>query len=407
MARIIFVTTLTLWSMGKGHGGPAFTQTVKKYLDEGWDVTLISDESSNKDYPHLDKDHNILLAPTCFKKYQHLRKIGLIFRWLDHQVMSHRFYKTAKRVIGKETKDTILYAYEIFGVKASKKLSLELGIPVVTRFQGTILSQYANTLANHIRRYPHYQALSTPADLIIMTNDGTFGARVLQELGNQSPKMFLRNGLDLMARDIPAMKVAFDSNAFRASLGVQQEETMFLTVSRLVGWKRVERAINGLAECLKTQPDAKLVIVGDGDAKDDLMRLAAERGIADRVIFTGAVPHDDVYRYMMACDVFLSLYDLSNVGNPLLEAMTLGKCIITLDVGDTRSLIHNRENGVLLTVDTLPSLGNVMAELAEDESLRARLGDAASDYAHAHFNTWRDRMETEFQAVSKLLSQHH
>lgn len=83
--------------------------------------------------------------------------------------------------------------------------------------------------------------------------------------------------------------------------------------------------------------------------------------------------------------------------------MTLGKCIVTLDVGDTCSLIHNRENGILLTLENLHNLGTVMTELAEDVPLRNSLGKAASDYAQNNFQTWKERMDTEFLAVSKLL----
>lgn len=404
MPKIIFVTTLTLWSMGKGHGGPAFTQTIQAYIDRGWEVYLLSDEPSNRDYPYLDERHNIVLPPSPFKKYGQIRKLGLLFRWLDHLFMTRIFCRRAEELLAEGTDGTILYAYEIFGVETCRRLAVKHGLPFVTRFQGTILSQYQNTTVNHIRRYPHYQALSQQADLVIMTDDGTQGDRILRELHNQSPRIcFWRNGLELMERDIPAMKSSFDRPAFRASLGVTEGETMFLTVSRLTGWKKVERAIDGFAESLKTAPNSRLVIVGDGDSRPALEARAKELGVWDRVVFTGAVPHDAVYDYMMACDVFLSLYDLSNVGNPLLEAMTLGKCIVTLDVGDTRTIIRNRENGILLTYDTLPPLGNVMSELSQSPLLREKLGTAASDYARTHLQSWKARMDTEVQAVSTLL----
>ena len=403
MPKIIFITTLTLWSMGRGHGGPAFTQTVKKYIDEGWDVYLISDELSNAEGAELDSAHNICLRPSVFKKYGQIRKLGLLFRWLDHKVMTRRFIQTAERLLSENAEETVLYAYEIFGVEACRRLSKRYGVPFVTRFQGTILSQYANTKANHIRRYPHYQALSCPSDLVIMTDDGTQGDRVLRELGNTSPTLFLRNGLDLMGWDIPARIAAFDTASFRAALGIGTDETMFLTVSRLENWKRVERAINGFAEFCRSGRAGQLVIVGDGASRTELEMLASSLGVAGRVLFTGSVAHDAVYDYMMAADVFLSLYDLSNVGNPLLEAMTLGKCVITLDVGDTRSLIHDRENGILLTMETLPTLGAIMLELAERPALRQQLGAAAAEYAQENFYTWQKRMDLEFQAVCALL----
>ena len=404
MPKIIFITTLTLWSMGRGHGGPAFTQTVKKYIDEGWDVYLISDELSNAEGAELDSAHNICLRPSVFKKYGQIRKLGLLFRWLDHKVMTRRFIQTAERLLSENAEETVLYAYEIFGVEACRRLSKRYGVPFVTRFQGTILSQYANTKANHIRRYPHYQALSCPSDLVIMTDDGTQGDRVLRELGNTSPTLFLRNGLDLMGWDIPARIAAFDTASFRAALGIGTDETMFLTVSRLENWKRVERAINGFAEFCRSGRAGQLVIVGDGASRTELEMLASSLGVAGRVLFTGSVAHDAVYDYMMAADVFLSLYDLSNVGNPLLEAMTLGKCVITLDVGDTRSLIHDRENGILLTMETLPTLGAVLRELSGDSALRQRLGSAAAKYAQENFCTWAQRMDREFQAVKALLN---
>lgn len=403
MPKILFLTTLTLWSMGKGHGGPAFTQTVRKYIDEGWEVYLISDEPSNADDPYLDQAHNINLKPSVFKQYGQIRKLGLLFRWLDHKVMTRRFFNTVCPLLRSGTQDTVLYAYEIFGVEACRRLSQAFQVPFVTRFQGTILAPLPNTASNRIKRYPHFHALEQPSDLVIMTDDGTQGDRVLDALQNHSPRLFLRNGLDLMARDIPAMRSAFDRAAFRKTLGVPNGETMFLTVSRLEGWKKVERAISGFADFCQKGGDGWLVIVGEGSARPALEAQAASLGIAERVVFTGSVAHDQVYNYMMACDVFLSLYDLSNVGNPLLEAMTLGKCIITLDVGDTRSLIHDRENGILLTADTLPTLGGVMTELAADHALRERLGNAAAAYAQTHFQTWTQRMDTEFTAVSALL----
>ena len=390
--------------MGKGHGGPAFTQTVKKYIDEGWEVFLISDEPSNCDYPYLDAAHNIFLSATPFKKYSGIPKLGLVFRYLDHLLMNVKFVQCGRKILDGNKNDTVLYAYEIFGVKACKVLSKMFSIPLVTRFQGTILSQYKNTWQNHIKRFPHYQALAEKSDLVIMTDDGTLGNKVLGMLENTSPVLFLRNGLELMERSIPTMKSEFNRSAFRARHGIADNETVFLTVSRLTGWKKVERAIDGFAEACRLGVAGKLVIVGDGDSRPFLEQRAKDLCVFDNVLFAGSVAHDEVYDYMMASDVFLSLYDLSNVGNPLLEAMTLGKCIVTLDVGDTCSLIHNRENGILLTLENLHNLGAVMTELAEDVPLRNSLGKAASDYAQDNFQTWKERMDKEFQAVSSLLT---
>jgi len=403
MKNIIFISTLTLWSMGKGQGGPAFTKTIKKYIDDGWNVFLISDEPQNAAYPDLDREHNIQIKPSFFKRYEHIRTfgVGLIFRILNHLSANAKFVRCAASLIKSLEGETLFYAYEIFGVKAAVKLAKRFKLPVVSRFQGTILSQYSSNAYYRLRKYPHFQALSEKTNLVIMTDDGTQGDRVLKELKNNSPMLFLKNGLDLMEKNVADMYSAFDRDAFRAKLGIMPEHTMLLTVSRLVPWKKVERALEGFAA--SKEENAYLVIVGDGESKSKLRSLAEKLGVADRVVFTGAVLHEEVYNYMMACDIFLSLYDLSNVGNPLLEAMTLGKCIVTLDVGDTAKIIKNRENGILLNYQTLSSLGDVISELTHNVDLRHSLGRGAASYSKANYYSWEKRMNIEIESITNLM----
>ncbi len=402
MRQIIFITDLPLWSMKTGHGGPALSQTMNYYINRGYDVYLVSDEQANKQYGNLKPDHNIVLPPLPFKKYTQLRKIGLLFRYLNHLYISNYIVKTCEKIISDP--ECIIYAYEVFGVKAGRTLTEKQGRIFITRFQGTILCNIQDNFYNRMARYPHFQALSTGADLVVMTNDGTQGDRVLKELGNKSKHLFLLNGLDLMDTDINKLKSQFDKTAFRRKLGMDhsEESCMFLTVSRLEGWKRVERAIYGFSDFYKKHKAGYLVIVGEGTERKNLEEKAKENGVEKHVIFVGSVAHDKVYDYMLACDVFLSLYDLSNVGNPLLEAMTLGKCIITYDVGDTNKFIINGKNGILLNKNNLNELGDVMACLARRPKTREQLGKEASIYAHQNFWSWKKRMEYEESQLLKL-----
>ena len=197
MKRIIFVTDLTLWSMGKGRGGPAFNNTVEAYIRDGWEVYIVSDVPSNTGYPLVTENRNYVIQPTKFKKSVLKRKIGLFYRFIDHKIVTNRFERQIRELIGND-RNTVLYAYEIYGVKACEKIARQYGIPLVTRFQGTIMSEYAFTYYNKVTRYPHIQALSTRADLIIMTNDGTKGNMVLDKLQNASKVLFLLKLLDMV-----------------------------------------------------------------------------------------------------------------------------------------------------------------------------------------------------------------
>jgi len=123
------------------------------------------------------------------------------------------------------------------------------------------------------------------------------------------------------------------------------------------------------------------------------------------------VPQQEVLRYMHAADVFLAVADLSNVGNPLLEAMACGMCVVAVDAGDTRDLIADARTGRLVDnsqrsgfVKPLEErLADLLVTLAADPDQRRRLGASAAAYASEHFWTWDQRMAAELEAVGGLL----
>lgn len=131
-----------------------------------------------------------------------------------------------------------------------------------------------------------------------------------------------------------------------------------------------------------------------------MKNLVDKLGISNQVVFVGVVAHDDVYEYFMISDVFLSLYDLSNMGNPLFEAMCLKKCIITLDVGDTKAIIKNNENTILLDYSEIDILNTYMEELITNEQKRMDLGINARKTAERTFTTWEKRLDIEFKKIA-------
>ncbi len=122
--------------------------------------------------------------------------------------------------------------------------------------------------------------------------------------------------------------------------------------------------------------------------------------------FTGGVPQPDVLRYLWAADVFLSVNELSNLGNPLLEAMSAARCILTLDEGDTRDLVRDGLTGRLLPPGSeAAAIATALRELAADQSSRRVLGDGAGEYARANFWSWDRRMEAELTEVEALVTE--
>ena len=121
--------------------------------------------------------------------------------------------------------------------------------------------------------------------------------------------------------------------------------------------------------------------------------------------FVGAVPQAEVQRYLWAADVFLSVNELSNVGNPLLEAMLAGRCILTLDEGDTRDLIKDGETGVLLPTGEPVAIADALAALARGPGQAPSAWPRrALAFAQAHFWSWEQRIDAEVDAVEALVA---
>ncbi|MFH1235820.1 MAG: glycosyltransferase family 4 protein, partial [Parcubacteria group bacterium] len=292
----------------------------------------------------------------------------------------------------------LFYAYEVIAVPVMKVISIFFRRPLVTRFQGTILFPMLSHPLSYLKQFHHYCALKIPADLVIMANDGTRGNEVLHQLHNRSKKIeFWINGVTPppLASDSAVREV-------RSTLGIPDNAKILLTVSRLVGWKRVDRAIRALVGL--HDPDAFLIIVGDGDERKRLEGMARGLGVSRRVLFTGSLNHEILGTYYALADVFLSLYSLSNVGNPLLEAMSVGKAIITLDNGDTRVFIKHLVTGILLHEDDNDSLVVSIRQLLNDKKIRHSLATAAHMYAQQHLWTWEQRMKQEQEEINLLLN---
>jgi glycosyltransferase involved in cell wall biosynthesis len=150
-------------------------------------------------------------------------------------------------------------------------------------------------------------------------------------------------------------------------------------------------------------PDVMFVILGDGPEKAKLINLAETLGVTQYLNFKGDVSQEIVAKYMNAADVFVSLFDLSNVSNAVQEAMACGKCVLALNSGDTSTLVEHKQTGMLLELNQIPQLPAILKSLLKDENLRRQLGDNASKFANVHMPVWEVRAQNEVKLVEGLV----
>jgi glycosyltransferase involved in cell wall biosynthesis len=186
--------------------------------------------------------------------------------------------------------------------------------------------------------------------------------------------------------------------ATRAALGLRPDDLVVAMVAVLRPGKGHDVALAALAELRRRFGDARLVILGDGPARDDIARRAAALG--DTVILAGH--RDDVPAVLAAADVVLHPTSRDALPSALLEAMAAGVPAVATAVGGIPELVVDGQTGVL--VPAPPHARDVAAALArllEDEGLRLSLGAAARRRYEAAFTAehWARRLRAVYDAT--------
>jgi glycosyltransferase involved in cell wall biosynthesis len=192
---------------------------------------------------------------------------------------------------------------------------------------------------------------------------------------------------------VDAMAFAMNTEAratVRATCGISETETVAVTVSRLDRHKAVDRVIAALTSPVASR--VRLIVVGDGPEAAALADLAARRGVADRVIFTGRLPQDETARFLSAADVFVfPVRDITREGLPLslLEALASGlEVLVPEDSSFGPELDHRFQRVDMRTVETL---AGKLASAAPTSDRASRLPEKHTDAVTAR--RYRDLLE--------------
>jgi len=142
-------------------------------------------------------------------------------------------------------------------------------------------------------------------------------------------------------------------------------------------WHSMDMVLRWLASA-QAPAHARLLLVGDGPARQELEDLSRELGIADRVKFTGVVSRDEVPALVAAFDIALQPA-VTAYASPLkvVEYLALSKAIVAPDQPNIMEVLEHERNALLFTAGSEASLRAALEALSKDASLREQLGREA------------------------------
>ena len=211
---------------------------------------------------------------------------------------------------------------------------------------------------------------------------------------------------DIVGRGIPASRVTVIPNAVditRFDTGRDRDAALARDlgldggpvlgfIGSFYGYEGLALLLEALPRIRATVPEVRVLLVGGGPQAESLKARAAALGIADRVVFTGRVPHEEVGRYYDLVDVFvyprlsMRLTDLVTPLKPL-EAMAQGRLVVASDVGGHRELIRDGETGLLFRAGDASDLAATVTALLDDRGRWPALSRAGRAFVEAE-RTW-------------------
>jgi glycosyltransferase involved in cell wall biosynthesis len=157
----------------------------------------------------------------------------------------------------------------------------------------------------------------------------------------------------------------------------EDRKNEIIAIGRLERQKNYDAMIAGFEKFYRRHPEYCLKIFGDGSEKERLAELIRQKKLENAVLLCGT--NQDVHNQMSCADMYLMTSDYEGIPNSLLEAMAMGYAAVACDcpAGGCRLLIENDYNGILLSGNKPDMIADALARLAEDASLRRRLGENA------------------------------
>jgi glycosyltransferase involved in cell wall biosynthesis len=191
------------------------------------------------------------------------------------------------------------------------------------------------------------------------------------------------SGVDVHAAVNLDRKRAFWRNRYGISHGVP----VILQVGWIVPEKGFDKLLEAAQRIIQEEPSTRFVMVGEGSYRKHYELLSEQLGIADHVVWTGAVSnplHDGIYAM---ADVYCQLSQWQEAcGFTVREAMAYRLPIVATNVGGLPEAVRHGHNGLVVELQDVSAIAESILTLVRDTSLRKDYGEQSRRIAVEEFN---------------------
>jgi glycosyltransferase involved in cell wall biosynthesis len=284
------------------------------------------------------------------------------------------------------------------------RFDFNLRVPTLVR--SLVHKEKYDLLIEDINKIPFYTPLYQPVPVLAVVPH-LFATTVFQEINFllasyifvcEYPVRWAYRGVpfcvisestrdDLVERGFPESSIevihcGIDHQVYHVDpRGAKFAQPTILYLGRLKKYKSVQHLIEAFEDVMQRMPEARLVIIGDGDYRQALEALARKRGVGEHVTFTGFIAAEDKVRYLQrawvaVCPSLKEGWGLTNI-----EANACGTVVVAADVPGLRDSVSHGTNGFLYPYGDTGALAEQLHTLLTEPSVRTQLESGAIEWA--------------------------
>ena len=280
----------------------------------------------------------------------------------------------ASREISKalmEFKPDVVHTHSAKGGLLGRRAAWKLNVPaVVHTIHGAPFHPYQSSLAREFFRRCERWA-SARCHRLISVADAMTDMMVEAGVAPREKFKTIYSGMNVE----PFTRAKEHRAAVRRKYGFEDEHVVIGKIARLFHLKGHQDLINAAVAVVKSQPNVRFLLVGDGILRKSLTQQIDELGLSKHFVFAGLVQPSEVPTLIGGMDALVHASYREGLARALPQALIAGLPVISYDVDGAREVTITGQTGILVPAQDVSALSEALAALALDGALRQRLGE--------------------------------
>jgi glycosyltransferase involved in cell wall biosynthesis len=335
----------------------------------------------------------VVLSFTQGPMVQQLQSLGIEVHVIETEKgFDRKIWKKVKEFIS-ENKFDIVHAH---GTRANSNVftsARSLGIPLIYTVHGWSFHQDQAFYVKKMRELSERFLTSRSTSVICVSNsnqnDGIRG-------WNMKKSLVIYNGINTNK-----FNPDLEYKSVRKEFGITDDKTLIGFIVRMTIQKDPFVLIRAMKIVMQKNNEVVLLMVGDGDLKQEAVQMVNEFNLSSNIIFEDF--RQDVPDVLKAIDIYClpSLWEGLPIG--VLEAMSMSKVVIATPVDGTKEIITDMENGILVPVRDEEKLAEAILQVHNDKELQKRLSENAVKTIHEKFSIEEmvKKIENHYRSILK------